>query len=74
MSTPLTARDRFVAFRRSLPRPPHLTRRLVQSRGLDFAVFTTPPVDGVPPLICVNGGMLFDHKLLWPALSPLAAR
>ena len=74
MTTPLTARDRFVAFRRSLPRPPHLTRHRVQARGLDFAVFATPPVDGVPPLVCVNGGMIFDHKLLWPALSPLAAR
>lgn len=25
------------------------------------------------PLVCVNGGLLFDHKLLWPALSPLCA-
>lgn len=23
--------------------------------------------------MCVNGGMLFDHAVLWPALSPLAA-
>jgi proline iminopeptidase len=48
-------------------------------RGLDLAVFTTPAVpdaDGGarPPLLCVNGGVIFDHNLLWPALSPLAAR
>lgn len=24
-------------------------------------------------MLCVNGGLLFDHSLLWPALSPLAA-
>ena len=27
---------------------------------------------GAPPLVCVNGGLLYDQKLLWPALSPLA--
>ena len=26
------------------------------------------------PLVCVNGGLLYDHTLLWPALSPLSAR
>jgi proline iminopeptidase len=26
----------------------------------------------MPPLVCVNGGMLYDHSMLWPALSPLA--
>ena len=41
-------------------------------RGLDFAVWTSPPVAGAPPLLLVNGGMLYDHSLLWPALSPLA--
>jgi proline iminopeptidase len=41
-------------------------------RGLAFAVFTTPPVPDAVPLLCVNGGMLFSHALLWPALSPLA--
>jgi proline iminopeptidase len=46
----------------------------VRTRGLAFAVFTTPPIAGseVPPLVCVNGGMLYDHSMLWPALSPLA--
>ncbi len=70
----LSARERFIAFRRSLPRPPHLTRHRVSARGLDFAVYSTPEVSGTPPLVCVNGGLLFDHKLLWPALSPLAQR
>ena len=44
----------------------------MKARGLEFAVFTTPAVGDAPPLVCVNGGLLFDHKLLWPALSPLA--
>lgn len=43
-------------------------------RGAAFAVFTSPPIEGsATPLVCVNGGMLFDHSMLWPALSPLAA-
>jgi len=72
---PVTSpRDRFVAYRRSLPRPPRLERQTVHARGLDFAVFTTPAVQGIPPLVCVNGGLLYDHRLLWPALAPLAAR
>ena len=25
------------------------------------------------PLCCVNGGLLFDHRILWPALAPLPA-
>jgi proline iminopeptidase len=64
----------FVAFRRSLPRPPRLERQTVRARGIEFAVFTSPPVGQAPPLVCVNGGMLYDHSMLWPALSPLAAR
>jgi pimeloyl-ACP methyl ester carboxylesterase len=31
-------------------------------------------MSGTTPLLCINGGLLFDHGLLWPALSPLAAR
>lgn len=68
----LSARDRFTAFRRSVPRAPRLVRQVVRARGIDFAVFSSPAVAGPPPLLCVNGGMLFDHTLLWPALSPLA--
>lgn len=67
-----TAKERFVAFRRSLPRTPPLERQTVRTRGIAFAVFTTPPVGDLPPLCCVNGGMLYDHSMLWPALSPLA--
>jgi proline iminopeptidase len=67
-------RERFIAFRRSLPPAPRLTAHRVKARGLQFAVFTTPEVPGSTPLVCVNGGMIFGHKLLWPALSPLAAR
>ena len=48
-------------------------------RGLAMAVFTTPPPEpadspALPPLLCINGGMLYDHSMLWPALSPLARR
>src|SRR5262249_42217802 len=25
-------------------------------------------------MICINGGMLYDHSMLWPALSPLAQK
>ena len=64
----------FVAFRRSLPRTPRLERQNVGARGVTFAVFTSPPVADVPPLVCINGGMLYDHSMLWPALSPLAER
>lgn len=70
----LSARSRYLAFRRSLPRPPRLEKREVTARGLRFAVFTTPAVAGSTPLLCVNGGLLFSHELLWPALSPLAGR
>lgn len=68
-----SARERFLAFRRTLGRTPPLARQTIRARGLSFAVFSTPPVDGATPLVCVNGGMLHDHTLLWPALSPLAA-
>ncbi len=70
----LSARERFMAFRRTLPRPPRLVRKTVQVRGLDFAVFTTPPVPDATPLVCINGGLLFSHAILWPALAPLAAK
>lgn len=71
MTSPALAR--YLAFRRSLPPRPPLDRVTVKARGIDFAVYRTPAVDGVLPLLCVNGGLLFDHKLLWPALAPLAA-
>ncbi|MBM3906475.1 MAG: alpha/beta hydrolase [Gemmatimonadetes bacterium] len=70
----MSARDRFLAYRRSAPRPPHLERGTVRARGLDFAVYRTPDVPGALPLLCINGGMVYSHILLWPALSPLAAR
>ena len=68
-----SARDRFFAFKRSIPHPPRLDRQTVRARGLAFAVFTSPPVAGAPPLLCVNGGLIVDHAMLWPSLSPLAA-
>jgi len=67
-----STRDRLIAYRRALPRPPRLTTLRIKARGLEFAVYATPEVHGVPPLLCVNGGLIFDHRLLWPALSPLA--
>lgn len=71
MSTP---RERYLAFRLAQGRPPQLARRTVRVRGLDFAVWTTPEVPGAVPLVGVNGGLLFDHRILWPSLAPLAAR
>jgi proline iminopeptidase len=66
-------RDAFIAFRRSLGRTPPLQRMTVRVRGLDFAVWTSDPVGNATPLLLVNGGLLYDHSLLWPSLSPLAA-
>jgi proline iminopeptidase len=68
----MTSYERLVAFRRSLPRTPRLDRQTVRARGIDFAVFSTEPVPGRPPLVAINGGMIFDHAMLWPALAPLA--
>jgi proline iminopeptidase len=71
-----SARERYLAFRAAQGRPPRLERHTVRVRGLDLAVWTTP-ADGAPPdavpLCCVNGGLLFDHRVLWPTLAPLAA-
>ena len=67
------SRDAFIAFRRSLGRTPALDRMSVRVRGVELAVWTSPPVGNAPPLLLVNGGLLYDHALLWPALSPLAA-
>lgn len=66
------SRDELLAFRKSLGRTPALDRITVHARGLDFAIWTSAPVAGSLPLLLVNGGMLFDHRNLWPALSPLA--
>jgi proline iminopeptidase len=66
------SRESFIAFRRSLPHAPRLTASRVKARGLEFAVFRSPPVSGAVPLVCINGGLIYDHRLLWPALSPLA--
>ncbi len=66
------ARERLLAFRRTLPPAPSLARRDVSARGLSFATWSTPPVANATPLVCVNGGLIYDHSLLWPALAPLA--
>ena len=66
--------DRLAAFRRARGRPPRRDRRTVLARGLAFAVWTTPAVAGAVPLVCVNGGLLFDHASLWPSFAPLAER
>ncbi|GLC26759.1 alpha/beta fold hydrolase [Roseisolibacter agri] len=69
-----TPRARFLAHRSAAGRSPRLTRHAVRARGLEFAVWTSPPVPGAVPLVAVNGGLLFDHRSLWPTLAPLAAR
>ncbi|MDQ3518017.1 MAG: alpha/beta hydrolase [Gemmatimonadota bacterium] len=68
----LSSLQRLSAFRRKHGPHPRLRRETVSARGIGFAVFTTPTVSGTTPLVCVNGGLIFDHTLLWPALSPLA--
>lgn len=70
----MSKRDDYIAFRRSLGPTPRLTRQTVTARGIDFAVWSSAPVPGATPLLCINGGLLYDHTLLWPALSPLAAK
>jgi proline iminopeptidase len=67
-----SARERFLAFRRKQKRAPVLTEQRARARGLEFAVFTSPPVDSATPLVCINGGLHFGHDVLWPALSPLS--
>ena len=67
------SRAEFIAFRKSLGRTPPLERMSVRVRGLSLAVWSSPFIVGTPPLLLVNGGLLYDHALLWPALSPLAA-
>lgn len=69
-----TARERYARFRRTQPRTPPLARREVVARGLTFATYASPPIEGATPLVCVNGGLVYDHRLLWPAMAPLAAR
>lgn len=64
----------FAAFRRTLPAPPPLAQTSRTLRGLPFALYHTPAVPGTVPLVCTNGGLIYDHRLLWPALSPLAER
>jgi proline iminopeptidase len=66
------ARERFLAFRRAQANAPALTPLTVQARGLPFHVRLSPPVPGTRPLLCINGGLLFSHQLLWPTLAPLA--
>jgi len=68
------SRDHFLAFRRTLGPTPRLERMTVRARGLDFAVWTSPPVGRDAPVLLVNGGLIYDHALLWPSLSPLAAK
>lgn len=69
-----TPRDRFMSFRRTQGAAPRLTRTTVSARGVDFAVFMSPSKPERPPLVCINGGLMYGHKILWPALAPLAAR
>jgi proline iminopeptidase len=71
---PLSSYTRLLEYRRTHPRAPRLERQTTRVRGIAFAVFSTPPVVGTRPLLAINGGMLFDHGMLWPALGPLAAR
>ena len=66
---------RFRDFGKSLGKTPRLHQSSIELSGIQFAVFSThEPENGTFPIVCVNGGLIFEHKLLWPALSALAAR
>lgn len=67
-----STRDRLLAFRRALPQTPRLDRRMVSARGLEFSVNLSPAVSDAPPLLCINGGLLYGHEQLWPSLAALA--
>ena len=67
------ARARFLAFRRKQKKAPPLSHETVRARGLEFAVYKSPAVQGQLPLLCINGGLHFGHDVLWPALAPLSA-
>jgi proline iminopeptidase len=69
-----SARERFLAFRRKQRKSPPLTQEIVRARGLDFAIFKSPAVEGSMPLLCINGGLHFGHDVLWPALAPLSVK
>ena len=46
----------------------------MMARGLPFAVWRSPAVPGgAPPLLAINGGLIYGHDLLWPAFAPFAA-
>jgi proline iminopeptidase len=66
------ARERFLTFRRKQRKARPLEQKIVKARGLRFAVYSSPPVEGRTPLLCINGGLHFGHEVLWPALAPLA--
>jgi len=66
------SKARHLDWRRGRPRTPPLERRTVRARGLDFAVWMSPPVPGTTPLLAINGGMIYGHDLLWPAFAPFA--
>jgi proline iminopeptidase len=72
-STHGSARARFLAFRKKQGKAPPLSESTVTARGLEFAVYMSPPVQGSLPLLCINGGLHFGHEVLWPALAPLAS-
>ena len=68
-----STQQRLAEFKKSQPRSPRLVSHRIRARGLEFAVFLSPAVAGRPPLLCVNGGLIHSHVVLWPALAPLAA-
>lgn len=65
--------QRLIAWNRKRPRTPPLTRHTVRARGLDFAVWKSPPVEGAIPVLAINGGLIYPHDILWPAFAPFSA-
>ena len=70
------ARPELLAFKQTQPRTPRLVRRVVEARGLSFAVYHSPEIAGPPPLVVLHqrrNALLAACGILWPALAPLAA-
>src|SRR5690606_27109559 len=55
----------------------HGTHRLrvasmVSARGLRFHLLRSRPVADSVPLVCINGGLIYDHGSMWPTMRRLA--
>ena len=45
---------------------------MVSARGLRFHLLRSRPVADSVPLVCINGGLIYDHGSMWPTMRRLA--